>query len=69
MTAPIYASERTAAKLMDMKPQQFSELVDKGLLPRPCEIGDVRRWRVADLDRINSGEAMMDDIDLALAGE
>ncbi len=58
MSAPLFASERTAAKLMDMRPAEFIGLVEKGLLPQPCQIDEgVKRWRVADLDRIQSGEA------------
>jgi hypothetical protein len=54
---PIFASERTAARLMDMKPAEFRALVEGGHLPRPREIGGLQRWDVAELRRIVNGEA------------
>jgi len=62
---PILASERTAARLLDMKPAEFRELVDGGHLPKPREIAPgVRRWDVADLRRIATGAAAdgMEDV-------
>ncbi|MDB6455201.1 helix-turn-helix transcriptional regulator [Falsirhodobacter sp. 20TX0035] len=52
----LYASERSAARLLDMKPTEFRALVDAGALPRPVKIaGAVERWRVQDLDAILQG--------------
>lgn len=52
----LYASERSAARLLDMKPAEFRALVTAGALPRPAVInGDIERWRVADLDAILQG--------------
>jgi hypothetical protein len=55
--APIFAAERTAAKLLDMRPAEFREHVDAGRLPRPCDIGGAERWDVEALARIIRGEA------------
>lgn len=54
--APILASERSAAKLLDMKPAQFRLLVDEGVLPKPCKIGDFERWDVEQLRAIAIGD-------------
>jgi len=56
--APLYACERSAAKLLDMKPAEFSALVKGGHLPKPRDIGGFKRWDVQDLRRIISGEAV-----------
>lgn len=61
--APLFAAERTAAHLLDMKPAEFRELVAQGHLPRPCEIGGVKRWVVADLAKIAAGDAIDGGID------
>lgn len=57
--APIFANERTAAQLLDMRPAQFLDLVKAGHLPQGREIapGTVR-WVVDDLRRIISGEGI-----------
>lgn len=55
--APILANERTAAKLLDMKPAAFRSLVDEGVLPRPVRIGDFERWDVEQLKSVARGEA------------
>ncbi|WP_208353120.1 hypothetical protein [Pseudaestuariivita rosea] len=51
----ILASERSAAKLLDMKPSQFLALVDEGVLPKPVNIGGLDRWDVEQLRAIASG--------------
>ncbi|EAQ22822.1 hypothetical protein [Roseovarius sp. 217] len=56
--APILASEKTAAALLDMKPAEFRSLVERGALPGPQEIHGFARWRVADLEAIWTGDAM-----------
>lgn len=62
--APIFASEATAAKLLDMKPAEFRDLVSKGHLPRGREIvPGVVRWPVDDLRKIASGQAIDGGID------
>ncbi len=59
IAAPIFASETTAAKLLDMRPTEFRALVDRGLLPKGREIAPgVVRWPVDDLRRIAGGEAV-----------
>lgn len=55
--APLFACERSAAKLLDMKPAEFSALVKDGHLPKPRDIGGFKRWDVQDLQRIISGAA------------
>lgn len=59
MTAvtPILASERTAAKLLDMKPGEFRALVNCGALPAPKQIGDFKRWDVDQIREILTGKA------------
>lgn len=59
MTAitPIFASEKSAARLLDMQPADFRALVTAGLLPRGREIvPGFERWSVDDLKRIIAGE-------------
>lgn len=57
--APLYASDRTAAALLDMKPAEFLQLVEGGHLPKPREIAPgVKRWDTDELRRIAGGEAI-----------
>ncbi len=57
-SAPIFASETSAAQLLDLKPAQFRELVQAGLLPHGREIAPgLVRWPVDDLRRIANGDA------------
>jgi len=57
--APIFASEVSAGRLLDMKPAEFRALVDAGHLPPGREIAPgLVRWPVDDLRRIVSGEAV-----------
>ncbi len=63
--APLFASEASAARLLDMKPAEFRSLVEAGHLPRGREIAPgIIRWPVDDLRRIASGEAVegMEDV-------
>ena len=55
--APLFVRERNAAKLLDMKPAEFSALVKDGHLPKARDIGGFKRWDIQDLRRIISGEA------------
>ena len=50
--APIAVAERTAAKMMDMKPSDFRRLVQSGSLPSPVRISGLERWRVSDLEAV-----------------
>lgn len=53
---PLFASENTAAKLLDMRPADFRALVNAGALPGPVRLNEtVERWRVEDLDAILQG--------------
>lgn len=56
-TAPLFASEQNAARLLDMKPAEFRALVETGHLPRPRQIGGHERWDTDELRRIINGEA------------
>lgn len=57
--ALIFASERTAAKLLDMSLGEFRALVKEGHLPPARDIGGgVSRWVVEDLRCIGSGAAI-----------
>lgn len=63
---PIFASEGKAAKLLDMRPEEFRALVDAGHFPRGREIAPgVVRWEVDMLRRIGCGDAIdgMGDIE------
>lgn len=59
MTArPLFASETTAAKLLDMTVGEFRALVEAGHLPGGEEIAPgFVRWKTAMLEKIKSGEA------------
>lgn len=58
-SAPILASETSAARLLDMKLGEFRSLVEAGHLPKGREIAPgVLRWVTDDLRRIASGEAI-----------
>lgn len=57
--APLFASEQSAARLMDMKTADFRALVEAGHLPRGREIAPgVVRWPVDDLRSIAKGQAV-----------
>lgn len=51
---PLVARDVTAAKLLDMKPEEFRRLVEEGALPPPGPLG---RWDVEELRRIARGDA------------
>lgn len=61
---PLFASERTAANLLDMTPAEFLALVDQGALPRPSTIGPHKRWSVSSLQAIAAGKAAIPDQDI-----
>lgn len=54
---PLFATELSAARLMDMKAQEFRQLVESGHLPRPRNIAGHERWDVEELQQIARGEA------------
>lgn len=55
---PLFANERTAAKLLDMELEQFRNLVKGGHLPGPKRIGPLERWDTEELQQIISGNAI-----------
>lgn len=52
---PLFARERTAAALLDMKPAEFRRLVQEGALPPPTRLD---RWDVEQLMSIMRGDAV-----------
>ena len=60
---PLFASEATAAALLDMKPAEFRDLVAAGSLPGANKLN---RWDVAELQAIMRGQAHRpkDELDL-----
>lgn len=59
--APMFASERSAAALLDMKPAEFRRLVSAGALPPPVRIGALERWNVAQIEAALRGDAARPD--------
>ena len=62
--APILASEKTAAALLDMKPSEFRSLVKMGALPPAENIHGFQRWRVKDLEAVATGAALDGDFEV-----
>ena len=55
---PIWAKERTAARLCDQTPADFRDLVNKGIFPKPEIRRDgVELWRVSSLEKLANGKA------------
>lgn len=55
---PIAVGEKAAARMLDMSPAKFRELVAAGAFPLPVPLAEgVDRWRVSDLEAILNGEA------------
>lgn len=52
----IMVDVRGAAKLMDMRTEEFLALVETGVLPRAKRLGSLERWSVDDLRAIATGE-------------
>lgn len=52
----IFATEHTAAKLLDLKSVDFRDLVDQGHLPKPRDIAGHERWDVEELRQIGRGD-------------
>jgi len=53
---PLFASEATAARLLDMKPDAFRDLVARGHLPPARRIGNLERFDLAELQAVIRGE-------------
>lgn len=61
---PLFATEASAAQLLDMKAAEFRALVEAGHLPKGREIAPgLVRWPVEDLRKIASGAAIDEGID------
>lgn len=52
---PLFVRDTTAARMLDMKPCEFRQLVDAGALPGPVRY---ERWDVDQIRSIMRGEAM-----------
>ena len=53
---PLFASDKNAAAIFDMKTAEFRSLVDGGQQPGPRMIGKFPRWDVEELRKIARGE-------------
>jgi predicted DNA-binding transcriptional regulator AlpA len=47
---PEFVSAETLAYLLDMSRTKLDDDVRSGLLPKPVEVGTLRRWRWRDVD-------------------
>ena len=56
--SPIFATEASAARLLDMKPAELREQVQAGNLPPPKTIGTHQRFDVDELRRVIRGETI-----------
>jgi hypothetical protein len=54
-TAPLFARDTTAARLLDMPPARFRTLVNQGALPAPCHVAGEKRWDVEELQSVMRG--------------
>lgn len=52
----LFVNRQNAARLLDMKPSQFSDLVQIGVLPNPRCLGKYERWDVEELQAILRGD-------------
>jgi hypothetical protein len=50
--SPDYCSRETLAQRLELTPDYVDQLVRRGLLPPPKTIGEAKRFRWADVDRI-----------------
>lgn len=64
MMTPLLASEKTAAKMLDLPQSEFLRLVEVGALPGPVRVGPHERWRVDDLARIGTHEVVRGDVEI-----
>ena len=58
---PLALGKTRAAALLDLKPSEFQNLVERRVLPEPVDLAGYERWRVADLQAVLDGSAMDDD--------
>ncbi|WP_226782715.1 hypothetical protein [Oceaniglobus trochenteri] len=63
---PLFASDRTAARLLDMRPAEFRALVAAGALPPPIRLHGYERWEMATVEAIMRGHAPKPKEDLEL---
>ncbi len=65
IATPLFAGDKKAAALLDLKPAEFRGLVDDGVLPKPTNIGGYERWDIEQLQTIARGDAAdgMADLD------
>lgn len=55
---PLFATDKTAAQLLELTTSEFLALVEAGALPGPILIGPkVQRWAIKDLEAVGSGAA------------
>ena len=55
---PIFASEASAARLLDMKPGELRALVLAGHLPAARDIGGYQRFDLDELRRVIRGDVL-----------
>jgi hypothetical protein len=55
---PLFAAERKAAAMLDLRPAEFLRLVGDGVLPSPTKIGIHERWDMEQLQAIVRGSAV-----------
>lgn len=53
---PLFVTETNAARIVDMKPAEFRELVKAGSLPSPCLLSGKKRWDVEELCAVMRGK-------------
>lgn len=56
--------QRRAAKAMCLSEKQFSELVEKNVLPKPVVLDGIERWFHADLEAVRKAgsEVNLDEV-------
>lgn len=55
---PLFASDRTSARLLDLPLAAFRAAVDLGALPKPRKIAGEDRWDVKELYSIARGDCL-----------
>ncbi|NDW30795.1 helix-turn-helix domain-containing protein [Salipiger sp. PrR007] len=59
MSVQLAVKDTNAARMLDMPAAKFRALVDAGALPPPVVIGDMKRWRVDQIEAILKGNAAL----------